>query len=102
MNTRVQQIYTIARRSWHTNYNLAGLTVEALVAMTLVAGVAQADAVFHQDAQRTGRSSFVGPSVPMVKWKFQTNGVVTSSPAIGIDGTIYAGSFDNKFYAINP
>jgi hypothetical protein len=27
---------------------------------------------------------------------------VASSPAIGSDGTIYVGSFDHKFYAINP
>jgi outer membrane protein assembly factor BamB len=25
-----------------------------------------------------------------------------SSPAIGSDGTIYVGSFDNKLYAVNP
>jgi len=32
----------------------------------------------------------------------ETTGKVRSSPAIGADGTIYVGSYDNKLYAINP
>ncbi|UCG70649.1 MAG: PQQ-binding-like beta-propeller repeat protein, partial [Thermoplasmata archaeon] len=36
------------------------------------------------------------------KWNFTTGGPVGSSPAIGSDGTIYVGSWDNKLYAINP
>jgi outer membrane protein assembly factor BamB len=35
-------------------------------------------------------------------WSFATGGFVTSSPAIGIDGTIYVGSYDFNLYAINP
>ena len=35
-----------------------------------------------------------------VLWEFETGGVVFSSPAIGSDGTVYVGSFDNKLYAI--
>jgi hypothetical protein len=34
-------------------------------------------------------------------WEFETGGVVYSSPAIGSDGTVYVGSWDNKLYAIN-
>ena len=34
-------------------------------------------------------------------WEFETGGKVTSSPAIGSDGTVYVGSHDNKLYAIN-
>ena len=39
-------------------------------------------------------------------WEFETRlGIlaygVTSSPAIGSDGTVYVGSWDNKLYAIN-
>ena len=33
-------------------------------------------------------------------WEFKT-GFCVSSPAIGSDGTIYVGSWDNKLYAIN-
>ena len=34
-------------------------------------------------------------------WEFETGGAVTSSPAIGSDGTVYVGSWDKKLYAIN-
>ena len=33
-------------------------------------------------------------------WEFETDGLVTSSPAIGSDGTVYVGSEDKKLYAI--
>jgi outer membrane protein assembly factor BamB len=34
-------------------------------------------------------------------WEFETGIAVQSSPAIGSDGTVYIGSWDKKFYAIN-
>ena len=34
-------------------------------------------------------------------WEFETIGPVYSSPAIGSDGTVYVGSYDDKLYAIN-
>jgi len=34
-------------------------------------------------------------------WEFETGDKVTSSPAIGSDGTVYVGSYDRKLYAIN-
>ena len=36
------------------------------------------------------------------KWAFKTGSYVQSSPAIGSDGTIYVGSYDDNLYAINP
>ncbi|RKX51936.1 MAG: hypothetical protein DRP50_08090 [Thermotoga sp.] len=36
-----------------------------------------------------------------LKWKYKTGDEVFSSPAIGVDGTIYVGSFDDYLYAIN-
>ena len=33
-------------------------------------------------------------------WEFVTGGDVSSSPAIGTDGTVYVGSVDKKLYAI--
>ena len=36
------------------------------------------------------------------QWAFQTGDMVTSSPAIGTDGTIYVGSWDNYLYALDP
>ena len=35
-----------------------------------------------------------------VLWGFETGGGVSSSPAIGSDGTVYVGSWDKKLYAI--
>ena len=37
-----------------------------------------------------------------IAWNFPTGGYVPGSPAIGQDGTIYVGSYDDKLYAINP
>ena len=34
-------------------------------------------------------------------WKYPTDGWVTSSPAIGSDGTVYVGSMDYNVYALN-
>jgi hypothetical protein len=36
-----------------------------------------------------------------VLWELKTGGPVSSSPAIGSDGTIYVGSNARKLYAIN-
>jgi outer membrane protein assembly factor BamB len=58
--------------------------------------------MFGQNPQRTGRSPYSGPEVPKLKWSFTTGDAVQSSPAIGADGTIYVGSWDDKLYAINP
>ncbi|MGB9498852.1 MAG: PQQ-binding-like beta-propeller repeat protein [Dissulfuribacterales bacterium] len=38
----------------------------------------------------------------VAKWKFETDGDVDSSPAVGPDGTVYVGSDDKNLYAINP
>ena len=39
------------------------------------------------------------PGTPI--WEFKTENYVSSSPAIGSDGTVYVGSGDDKLYAIN-
>ncbi len=35
-----------------------------------------------------------------LKWRYETDDWITSSPAIGSDGTIYVGSGDSYLYAI--
>lgn len=35
-------------------------------------------------------------------WRYKTSGSMNSSPAIGFDGTIYAGSGNGNLYALNP
>ncbi len=37
-----------------------------------------------------------------IEWSYKTADNIRSSPAIGADGTIYVGSFDNYLYALNP
>ena len=36
------------------------------------------------------------------RWQTFTPGYVTSSPALGSDGTVYVGSFDHRLYALDP
>ncbi|OFZ79752.1 MAG: hypothetical protein A2583_06915 [Bdellovibrionales bacterium RIFOXYD1_FULL_53_11] len=48
------------------------------------------------------RTMMVGPDAPEVKWSFTTGGEVRTTPVIAADGTIYFGSLDGKFYALNP
>jgi outer membrane protein assembly factor BamB len=42
------------------------------------------------------------PSNGSLKWKYLTSNSVSSSPAVGSDGTVYVGSQDGRLYAINP
>ena len=63
--------------------------------------------MFRHDAQHTGRSSYTGPQEAALKWTYDMGGSsdlpgITSSPAIGADGTIYVGSADDTVRAFNP
>ncbi len=62
--------------------------------------------MFQHDAQRSGRSSQVGPQGPNVKWTFQDNSIPFWEPVVAADGTIYVGGGYTGdlggFYAINP
>jgi len=50
----------------------------------------------------TGRSPYVGPDSPNVKWVFDLGGTTRfRSPSIDTDGTIYAGT-DTELFALNP
>jgi len=50
----------------------------------------------------TGRSPYVGPDSPDVKWVFDLGGTIHfRSPSIGPDGTIYAGT-ETVLFALNP
>jgi outer membrane protein assembly factor BamB len=48
--------------------------------------------MFRHDLRHTGRTPYIGPSSPVVKWTFQTNEPIKSSVSFGADGTIYFGS----------
>ncbi len=57
---------------------------------------------FQRDAQRTGRSPYLGPEEPTVMWRFQLANTSISSIAVGEDGTIYFGDQGGIVYAVNP
>jgi len=58
---------------------------------------------FMGDAAHSGRSENRGPSVrPAPAWTYQTGSRVFASPVAGRDGTIYVGSLDGQFVALNP
>jgi len=56
---------------------------------------------FRRDARQTGLSPIV-PAPGGAMWEFETGKGIFSTPVIGGDGTIYVGSADRVFYAINP
>jgi hypothetical protein len=47
---------------------------------------------FHGNAQRTGHTTLVGPSNPVVAWTLDLKGPMISSPIVAPDGTIYTGA----------
>ena len=57
--------------------------------------------MFHHDARRTGKSSYSGPVVPLLKWSYRTGSDVSSSAAISATDTVYVGSENNTLYSLN-
>jgi outer membrane protein assembly factor BamB len=57
---------------------------------------------FKHDIGNTGQGEYVGAQDNTLKWSYNIGDAVDSSPAIGLDGTIYVGAFDGKLYAFNP
>ncbi len=59
--------------------------------------------MFHYNIQHTGQCPYdTSNNNGTFKWKYGANSAIYSSPAIGSDGTIYVGSYDDYLYAINP
>jgi len=55
---------------------------------------------FHHDENQIGFSSSSAPDTDEVLWSYQTDGYITSSPAV-IDGKVYVGSWDKKLYCFD-
>lgn len=70
----------------------------------LLADAAQAPwPMYRQNQYHTGSSTIPATgSVGVLKWKYATGAAVYSSPAIGLDGTLYIGSHDFYLYAVHP
>jgi len=81
-------------------------SVVSNVATVTVVGLAPAGRgdwwLFHHDPQHTGRSPFTGPATATKKWAFNCGEIQFSSPAIGLDGTIYIGCYNHNLFAMNP
>jgi len=59
--------------------------------------------MFGHDGAHTGQSQHSASANPgTLKWKFTTGSGIFTAPVIGADGTIYIGSTDQNFYAVNP
>ncbi len=73
-----------------------------ITAFLLSLPVFGADATeFRGNPQHTGVYDAPGvPKFSKIKWKFHTNGLVISSPAVA-NGTVYVGSTDGNLYAVD-
>lgn len=59
--------------------------------------------MFRFEPRHRGRSPYLLPEhPPRVLWKYLTGGPVTSSPALGADGSVAVGSHDGFVYVIDP
>ncbi len=82
------------------------ILVLALIVLMLSQTIAQlADSPWPMrggDAQRTGRSKYVGFDQPFVKWVDYNSHRFDSSPAIGADDTMYCGCELMNIHGYNP
>src|SRR4030066_564276 len=56
--------------------------------------------MFHYDLGRTGFTESPAPTTNNLLWRFRTQDVIDSSPAV-VDDIVYIGSRDGKIYALN-
>ena len=72
----------------------------ALALITMSAHAADDVTMFRGNAAHTGVYPGRAIAAPVLKWKFHTGGKVIASPALA-DGTLFIGSTDGKFYALD-
>ncbi len=63
---------------------------------------------FRSDRRHTGRSPYAGPTTATIRWRFVTDNpshfddeAISAQAVISPDGTIYIGSHDHFFYALD-
>ena len=74
----------------------AGVTAVSIDAVAIL----YVQAERSMTAEGAGKLSALEPLTGSILWEFVTNGSSNSIPAIGADGTVYAGSDDGRVYAI--
>ncbi|GEM_PF-2553474 len=57
--------------------------------------------MLNHDTKHTGTTDVSGPPLPIEYWNFSTSDVVDSSPAVDANGTVYFGSMNGEFYALD-
>jgi len=55
----------------------------------------------HKDIKNSGYSSNVGTAIGKLKWSFQTEKPITSSPVLDNNNRVYFGSADKNFYCLD-
>jgi outer membrane protein assembly factor BamB len=77
------------------------MLVTGAVLSFVLPGFCQDGAMFRGNAQHRGVYEGAGvPKLSKMKWSFHTGGMVIASPAV-VDGTVYIGSDDGNFYAVD-
>jgi len=56
---------------------------------------------FHNNTQRTGRTTYLGPLPPRLRWTIRTGASIEASPVMGRNGAIYLASTDGRLYALS-
>ncbi|WP_292385116.1 PQQ-binding-like beta-propeller repeat protein [Methanoculleus sp. UBA430] len=57
--------------------------------------------MYGHDLRHTGLSPYTGPEFPVQLWSHKASSAFYVQPVLGADGTVYAGSRNRVFYAIN-
>jgi PKD repeat protein len=80
------------------------LSSEVCLADSYIGGLADTPwPKYHRDFNNTGQSPFKGPQTNTNIWSYTTGSIEYSSPVIGVNGTLYIGSYGaNTLYALNP
>lgn len=88
---------------------VVALLFAAVTLSALAASAAQAQVVGQPqwqmqgcDAQRSGRSLYVGSQTGTTQWTAALGGKITGSPVVGSDGAIFVGCDDKRIYSIDP
>src|SRR5947209_20543267 len=81
-------------------YKFLAFIFYVIIAFSLCA-FAQQSVMFRADPAHTGVYGGTPPTtVATVKWKFKTNARIIGSAAV-TNGTVYFGSMDQNFYAVD-
>lgn len=99
-NATIRAVY----KEPYTDSGVEGTGASTSVDFSVVAGIAgSAWPKSSGDLQNSKQALSGGSTEGEIFWQYTTeDSIVFSSPAVAGDGTVYVGSYDTYFYAINP